>query len=161
MEHQPQIRRIPKIRLAGLRASMSFSRNTTPELWQRFSPLRKEVEGTVGSELFSAEVYPQNFFRSFDSATLFEKWAAVQVNPGALVPEGMEVLEVPEGEYAVFVFKGKADNAAAFYSYIFTDWLPASAYSLDDRPHLAVMGEKYRHNHEDSEEEIMIPVRRR
>jgi AraC family transcriptional regulator len=39
------------------------------------------------------------------------------------------------------------------------DWLPDSGFELDNRPHFAVMGEKYKRDDDASEEEIWIPVR--
>jgi len=38
------------------------------------------------------------------------------------------------------------------------DWLPQSGYQLDDRPHLAHMGEKYRGERDDTEEAFYLPI---
>jgi AraC family transcriptional regulator len=37
--------------------------------------------------------------------------------------------------------------------------LPNSAYELDDREHFELLGEKYKNNDPNSEEEIWIPIR--
>ncbi|RYE38364.1 MAG: GyrI-like domain-containing protein, partial [Sphingobacteriales bacterium] len=42
---------------------------------------------------------------------------------------------------------------------IFTEWLPNSAYELDDRPHFELLGSKYKNDDAESEEEIFVPVR--
>jgi AraC family transcriptional regulator len=42
--------------------------------------------------------------------------------------------------------------------YIFNTWLPQSNYQLAPRPHFEILGEKYKNNHPDSEEEIWIPI---
>jgi AraC family transcriptional regulator len=42
--------------------------------------------------------------------------------------------------------------------YIFNTWLPKSGYQLDRRPHFEILGEKYKNNNPDSEEEIWIPI---
>jgi AraC family transcriptional regulator len=47
-----------------------------------------------------------------------------------------------------------------FFTYIFTRWLPASGYQLDNRPHFEILGDKYKNNDPESEEEIWIPVRK-
>lgn len=75
------------------------------------------------------------------------------------VPEKMKTLVIPSGLYAVFNYKGSAAEAAKFYQYIFATWLPDSDYILDNRPHFALMGEKYKNDSQDSEEEIWIPLR--
>ncbi len=54
---------------------------------------------------------------------------------------------------------GPASKGPETYRNIFETWLPASGYVLDNRPHFAVMGEKYRNEDPDSEEEIWIPIK--
>jgi AraC family transcriptional regulator len=137
---------------------MSFANMNTYELWSSFMPRRKAIKHNIGSELYSAEVYPSGFFNAFDPTAPFEKWAAVEVSNTEIIPEGMKVLHSPEGLYAVFLFKGTTADAPAFYNAIFTQWLPANAYKLDARPHFAVMGTKYKNNDPESEEEIWIPI---
>lgn len=143
----------------GMSKDMSFANNTTPDLWRAFMPRRKEIQNVIGIELYSGEVYPNNFFISFNPSTPFQKWAAVEVENFDQVPARMETLISPAGLYAVFNYKGTNAGAAEFYRKIFTEWLPASAYQLDARPHWAVMGTKYKNNDPDSEEEIWIPVK--
>ena len=76
-----------------------------------------------------------------------------------IVPVGMETIEIFEGLYAVFHFKGDQSNAATFFNAIYTEWMPASNYELDDRPQFEILGAKYKINHPNSEEEIWIPVK--
>ncbi|MFM9945765.1 MAG: GyrI-like domain-containing protein, partial [Bacteroidia bacterium] len=42
---------------------------------------------------------------------------------------------------------------------IYGTWIPNSEYNLDNRPHFEILGEKYKNNHPDSEEEIWIPIK--
>jgi len=71
----------------------------------------------------------------------------------------MKTITSPEGLYAVFVHKGAASEGPKTYQYIFTTWLPASDYQLDNRPHFAIMGEKYKGEDPGSEEELWIPIK--
>ena len=155
---EPGIESIAEKKFAGRRITMSFAENRTRELWQGFMPLRREIADAVGMELYSVEVYPADFFDAFDPEAAFEKWAAVEVASFDALPEGLETLTAPAGLYAVFPHRGPASEAIITYTYIFQNWLPASEYRLDDRPHFAVMGEKYKNEDPDSEEEIWIPV---
>jgi AraC family transcriptional regulator len=66
--------------------------------------------------------------------------------------------DLPAGTYAVFVHKGGPSKAAQTFQYILTEWLPGSEYVLDQRPHFEVLGEKYKHNDPEAEEEIWLPV---
>lgn len=146
-------------KLVGKRIKMSFAGNKTFELWRAFMPRRREIENAVGAELYSVEIYDPGFHSPFDPQREFEKWAAVEVADFTRVPDRMESLTIPEGLYAVFLHRGPAREGERTYRYIFENWLPGSGFSLDDRPHFAVMGEKYKPDAADSEEEIWIPVK--
>jgi len=74
-------------------------------------------------------------------------------------PVQMERLTVPDGLCAVFVHRGPASTGPKTYEYIFRSWLPSSDFTLDNRPHFALIGEKYKQNDQDSEEEIWIPIK--
>lgn len=71
----------------------------------------------------------------------------------------MGIFIIPAGQYAVFHYKGSHNNGFDVFSYIFGEWLPASGYELDDRPHFELLGPKYKNGDPDSEEEIWIPIR--
>lgn len=155
---QPRIETTPERQFAGVKLKMSFAENRTRDLWQTFIPRRREIMNAVGTEVYSIEVYPPGFFEHFTPEAEFEKWAAVEVSPLEVLPGGFETLTAPAGLYVVFLHRGPASEAIITYTYIFQTWLPASEYRLDDRPHFAVMGEKYKNEEHDSEEEIWIPV---
>ena len=158
---QPEIVSIDPKLLVGLKTEMSFSENKTAALWQTFMP-KKHLVSAKSDELFSVEVYPDlNFFKTFDPTKTFEKWAAVEVNSAENLAEDFEVLKISEGLYTKFIYQGKASEAARFYSKIFGKWLPNSEYKLANRPHFAVMDEKYKGEEAISEEEIFIPIEKK
>jgi len=66
-------------------------------------------------------------------------------------------LVVPSGLYAVFDYKGSS-AASDIFQYIYASWIPNSRYQIARRPHFEVLGEKYRNNDPNSEEEIWIPI---
>lgn len=155
----PRIETIPEKTLVGKRMNMSYAANRTGELWGSFMPHRREIINPVSPDFYSVEVYPPHFFDQFDPQAMFEKWAAVEVDDLHSVPEKMETLVLPGGLYAVFLHKGTASAAPTTYNYIFRTWLPTADYLLDDRPHFALMGTKYKGEDPDSEEEIWIPIK--
>lgn len=159
MQLQPEIKTLSETRLVGKRINMSFAANRTSELWRNFMPLKSRIKYAIGSDLYSIEIYPEDFFAKFDPGREFIKWAAVPVSKSRELPEDLQELVIPEGLYAVFPYKGKASEAAGTYQYIYSTWIPGSEYTLDHRPHFAVMGEKYKNEDPDSEEELWIPVR--
>jgi AraC family transcriptional regulator len=156
---EPGIEILTEKKLVGKHIEMSFSNNKTGELWRSFMPKRREIGNPIGTELYSIEVYGNHFFSNFNLETEFEKWAAVEVTDFETVPEEMETITLPCGLYAVFLHKGAAIEGPETYQYIFETWLPESDFILDYRPHFAVMGEKYKNEDPDSEEEIWIPIR--
>ena len=159
---QPKIEMLEEKKLIGQKLRMSLAHNKTGELWRSFMPRRGEIKNPAGPELFSVEVFGDpDYFRNFDPAREFEKWAAVAVADFETVPEGMESLIVPAGLYAVFHYKGRPSEAQPTFQYIYGQWLPASGYLLDNRPHLAVMGAKYKGEDPESEEDLWIPVQKK
>nr|WP_294947160.1 GyrI-like domain-containing protein [uncultured Mucilaginibacter sp.] len=154
---QSRLEIMPEMRFIGKRITMSYTNNKTGELWRSFMPRRREVTA-AGTQLYSIEVYPAGFFLAFNPAREFEKWAAVEVDNAAGIPAGMEAHCSPEGLYAVFTHYGPASTGPETYRKIFTEWLPSSGYDVAQRPHFAIMGDKYLPESADSEEEIWIPV---
>lgn len=154
---KPRIENLIEKKLVGKRMKMSLADNKTFHLWQSFMLRRKEIVNNLNSELISLQVYDRTL-RLGDFNQEFEKWAAVEVADFSNVPEEMEALVLPGGLYAVFDYRGSSSDTRIF-QYIFRTWLTDSEYLLDDRPHFEVLGEKYKNNDPNSEEEIWIPVK--
>ncbi len=144
MHNPPTLVTAREIKLVGQRMQMTLADNRTAELWRHFLPRRREIKHYTGTALYSVEVYDDQYFANFDPANGFDKWAAVEVTEFAAIPEGLEPITLATGLYAVFVHHGPASAGRETYRYIFATWLPESDYLLDNRPHVAVMGEKYR-----------------
>ena len=139
---------------------MSMANNQTAKLWQTLMPRRSEISMVSGTDLYSVEIYPDtDFFREFSPVKEFQKWAATPVAGFKGVPDGMEMLIIPEGQYARFHYQGSIKEVPQAMQFIFGEWLPNSGYQLDDRPHFAVMGEKYSNTSPDSEEDFYVPIR--
>ncbi len=156
----PQIITIAAKTLVGKKRTMSFAKFTVSELWKSFLPVQHHIQHKVGTDLFSVAIYPPNHFTQFNPQQTFERWAAVEVSTISTIPKGMEQLVIPEGLYAVFHYKGNSNDSSIFQK-ILGEWLPASGYQLDDRPHFEVLGAGYKNNAPDSEEDIYIPIQPR
>ena len=156
----PRIETLTEKKLVGKRIKMTLSNNKTTELWRNFMQRRKEIKNNLTNELISMQVYDQTLdFDKFNPDTPFEKWAAAEVKDFDIVPVEMETFTLTGGLYAVFVHKGAASRGPETFQYIFGTWLPASEYFLDNRPHFEILGEKYKNEDPDSEEEVWIPVK--
>lgn len=162
MEHieiQPYIVQLSERKLVGKRLRMSLANDKTGELWRSFMMNRKSITNAIGVNLYSMQSFEPGYFEKFSPLNEFEKWALVEVPDFECVPDDMEAKVLPAGQYAVFHYKGSSAKGAQIFQYIFGKWLPGSAYMLDNRPHFELLGEKYKNNSADSEEEIWIPVK--
>ena len=121
-------------------------------------PMRHDIYNRLNDEVISLQNYDPGYFESFNPNAQFEKWTAVEVSVFDSIPIGMETMTLEEGLYAVFDYRGSSADPRIF-QYIFTTWLPGSAYQLDHRPHFEILGAKYKNNDSNSEEEIWIPIK--
>lgn len=154
----PNIIQLKEKTLIGVSVEMSVQENKTAQLWGKFGPQIRQIEGRIGGDKYSLQVYPDDYFQAYSPAKPFVKWALVEVEKGAACPQGMEVFSLSGGLYAVFDYKGSSADPAIF-QYIYSQWLPQSDYALDDRPHFEVLGDKYKNLDPESEEEIWIPIK--
>lgn len=155
----PRITILPEKKIIGMRITMSYSDYKARELWQRFMPRRKEVLNVIGTDYYSFQLFSPSFHDNFDPTAPFEYWAAVAVSDFEMIPGKMDSFTISSGLYAVFTYKGDVSGTPAAFEYIFATWLPSSDYFLDHRPHFEILGDKYKNDHPDSEEEIWIPVK--
>jgi len=153
----PRIEFLKEKKLVGLNIKMSLADNKTAQLWRAFGPRIKEINNKVSNDKISMQIYDSGYHQSFSPHKIFEKWATVEVKNFDDLPYGIKTFKLEEGLYAVFDYKGLSSDPSVF-EFIFFDWLPFSSYLLDERPHFEVLGEKYKNNDRDSEEEIWIPV---
>lgn len=156
---KPRIEIINDKKLIGKRMKMSYADYRIRELWNSFMPRRKEIINNLTNDLISLVEYTPSHFENFNPTNEFERWAAVEVENFNSIPDEMETYILPSGLYAVFNYTGTSSGAAAFFHYIYSEWVPSSDYVLDDRAHFEVLGEKYKNNDPSSEEEIWIPIK--
>ena len=142
-----------------MKSQMSYATYNPTPLWQRFMPRRKEIQNTVGDDLYSVQVFGATFWEQFDPTASFDKWVGIEVSADDTVPSDMKLLTIPEGLYAIFTFVGNEQMAPAFFEKIYGEWLPNSIYDLDDRPHFEILGTKYKRHDPTSEETVWIPIK--
>lgn len=159
---KPRIETIPKKKLVGKSIKMSLANNKTAELWSSFMPQKKEIKNTIGSDLYSMQIYDKSLnFKDFNPQTEFLKCAMIETSDFENIPENMETRILEGGLYAVFIHKGMPKDFPKTSQYIFGQWLPNSEYELDQREHFELLDSKYKNNDENSEEEVWIPIKQR
>lgn len=153
----PRIEKLKEKKLVGYNLLMSLTNNKTSQLWGKFGPKINEITNRVSEDKISMQIYDSSYYASFNPDNQFEKWATVEVEDFERIPKGMHSFTLREGIYAVFDYKGSSSDTSIF-QYIFWKWLPNSPYQVDDRPHFEVLGNRYKNNDPNSEEEIWIPI---
>ncbi len=158
MKYAHRIEIIEEKQLAAMGMEMSFAENKTGLLWLNFMTVRHHIQSRKDENLISMQIYNEGFFDLFNPHNTFKKWAAAEIHLPAIIPTNMELVTIPAGMYAIFEYKGLNTDTSVF-EYILQEWLPKSAYALDNRPHFEILGPKYRNNDPNSEEEICIPIK--
>lgn len=158
MQPAPKIEQSSNRILIGISLSMSLVADKTHLLFRQFMPRRKEISNRINKDVLDLKAYPEGYFLNFSPAVTFTKWALTEVSIVEEIPEGMEVFQLPGGLYAVFHHQGlMTDNS--IFAYIYSDWLPHSAYQLDDRPHFDVLSEKTQIRDPEASQEIWLPIK--
>jgi AraC family transcriptional regulator len=157
---EPRIEKITEKKLVGKRIRATLSNDKIFELWRSFMPRRKAIKNIKSHDLFSLQIYEKGVdIKNFTKDTEFEKWAALEVTEFETIPVDMESYTLAGGLYAVFLHRGAASSGPKTFQYIFEKWLPKSEYIFDYRPHFEILGDLYKNEEPDSEEEIWIPVK--
>lgn len=155
----PYIRIFPSKKLFGKHTTVTMASDDPTALWRPFKMKLKEL-GINNTECFySIQVYDGVDFSQFTPSTEFEKWAAIELDNRQKPPRDMETFELVGGKYAVFIHKGTSVTLHKTTDFIFGEWLPNSGFSLDNRPHLAIMTSNYRPDDPNAEELICIPLK--
>lgn len=151
---KPTIIDIKEKKLIGQKSQMlQHQFENIVALWKQFMPRKHHIKNTISQELIALQDY--SGFGNFEVP--FDIWACVEVSKSIDIPNHMENYTIPAGKYAKFLHKGM--NAGATYQKIMREWLPNSRYSIDNRPHFQVMGEKYKNGSPDSEEDFYVPIK--
>ena len=154
-----RIEKIAEKKFVGKNSTMSLANNRTRELWKSFMPHRNKIQNSIGHEFYSIQIYDPEFFYHFDVNREYKKWACREVENFGNIPDSLDTIVIESVLYAVFIHRGTAETAPLTFKYIFETWLPDSNYTLDNRPHLEVLGEKYKNDDPASEEEFWIPIK--
>ena len=155
----PRIETLSPRILVGMRMEMSMADDRTSDLWRSFGPRIRTISGRVTDGTVAVRRY-RTAPDVFDPEAVFERWAGVEVSGHEAVPEGLETCRIAGGPYAVFQHRGPASDLRTFRSF-FQEWLPASPFELDRRPHFELLPASYDPWSPEATEECFVPVRMR
>ncbi len=131
------------------------------KLWKEFRSSIVQFKFRLDHNYYSVNVYDRTFDPSiFSNKEVYSKWAAVLVKSPMDCPDSFSSLIIPAGTYAVFEHRGPASAFRSSAIFIYGDWLPASGFQLDHRPHFEILGPSYQPDDPGASEEVWIPVRK-
>jgi len=98
----PRIEILEQKILVGVSCQMSVVENKTGLLWKSFIPVITSIEHRIGTDKYSLQIYPSDYFKAFNPNVPFTKWAGIEVSKADEVNPELEVLVIPAGLYAIF-----------------------------------------------------------
>ncbi len=116
----------PAMRLVGMkiRTTIPNASKECPVLWHEFMP--REI-----GELFGGSK-PTYGVSTTARRQQFDYWAAVEIDPNLPIPDDMETVLIPHGEYAFCKVPGYESLDEA-YDYMFREWLPRQSDYVHQR----------------------------
>lgn len=150
-----RIETIEPKKLIGFSITTSFQDDKKQIVWKKFMMRRNEIVNRISNQLFSLQIYPENFTPN----QTFRKYALAEVSDFDNNPNDFETFELESGKYLIFNYKGKAENGPELFRYIFQNVIPENQFEVDNRPHFEIFGDDYNPNDDTAEEEIWIPIK--
>ena len=118
----------PKI-LAGLhKRYTSETMGEIPALWTEFVPFMHTMPNRVGPTDYGV------VWDAWTNGPHFEYMAAAEVSTKEGLPEGLETLDIPSVNCAVFEHVGSLSKLCETIDAIYTGWLPSSGAKLAGFP---------------------------
>ncbi|MFO7692290.1 MAG: GyrI-like domain-containing protein [Vicinamibacterales bacterium] len=92
-------------------------------IWQAFESRRREIDSIAADKVYFGVNLPTG------DEQVTEYLAGMMVPSGTAAPEGLDMRDVPGGDYAVFECVAQAIGAT--YQHVFAAWLPTAAVQFD------------------------------
>jgi len=160
---EPLILTRKALTVVGLKYRGQNRQGQVRQLWRRFALRAAEIGQQVSGGSYGVMggyEQPCGGMGNYDpSYGEFDYLAGVEVDSVANMPAGMESWEIPEQQYAVFVFPFR--DMRQNYRYIYQEWLPASEYQLAEAPELEFYPATFDPDDQNSEMFLYLPIKPR
>ena len=144
---------LPAFKVMGMKYRGKNENQEIAAMWSKFNTRAQEIpaigECAFGVCLMISDA-PQG---------VFEYIAGLKVAEGAVAPEGMVVVDVPENKYAVFEHRGAMELLGKTYHAIINEWFPQSGKHPTGGYDMEVYDEKFKNFAPDSVFYIYEPVK--
>ncbi len=152
----PIILHRPTFSISGL-VYTGYETEMVNRLWEKFWQFQKKGLIKVNRS--------QNLgvcFHNIDmhGTEVFEYYAGFETECSIDTPDSMKTVDIPENDYVLFTHKGSIDKIELTYDQIYGTWLPYSEYKPTMDLDVIVVDSRFSGQSENSEVDILIPIRR-
>ena len=144
-----------EIKLVGMMERIVMPNNTIGQLWGKFNSRFGEIKNIVNNMacygVADNMAEPNNF----------DETVATEVSDFEDIPEGMITKVIPARKYLVFTHKGLLADGSLMKTYekIYSEILPTLEFKVDNDFNFELYDERFKHDSEDSEFDIYIPIK--
>ena len=124
-----------------------------PALWARLVLRSAEVADVIPGVNYGVGIEDRK-----DGEPGFLYTAGTAVSSVGRVPEGMSVLAIPAGRYAVFTHRGPVTHLAKTIVAVWHQWLPRSGLKARHAPDFECYDRRFKMNKPDSEVDLYVPI---
>ena len=156
---QPRFESKPTFTVVGKTCHFTMKNNVIPRLWDEFGKYRGAIPHAIHKAAYGVCFY-QSMEDAKDDIT-FTYLAGFEVSKVDSLPGGMTARTLPACDYAIFEHKGSLDTLQETYTYIFSQWLPSSGYTVVKQDDFELYGDRFKYGEADSVMEIWIPVKKK
>ena len=149
---EPRLESRPAMIVIGMHYRGKNENEEIPALWQAFWPRHAEIQGR------KSDIISYGLSYNFDTEkSEFDYIAGFEVGADSPVPEGMQRVEVPAQQYAVFECSLPALMETIQYAY--DEWVPKSSYQRSpDGFELEVYDERFMPDEGKLEMSLWAPI---
>lgn len=150
---EPRLLRMNSLTCAGLSEDIEMPRDKEriPSLWARLQSRIPEITNSCGPAMGVVS-------RSGKPACVSYA-ACIQVCDIKNIPEGLDVIAVPAGDYAEFVHEGPVSDLFRACDHIYRSWFPGSGLLMGDGPMVEVYPENFRGNEPNPGIRLLVSVK--
>jgi len=158
---EPTIRFHPERLLIGLRTqfySVDSEKNNIaaqlPSLWDNFLERIGEVSNTLSGACYGV------LYRIDENNEQLNYMAGIEVSRVNGIPDGMELMTIPESCYAQFEHRGQPEQLNNTVNFVYCNWLLNSEYIHSYGPDIEIFGSDYLPASSDSIIHYAIPKKK-
>jgi len=151
----PRLLSMNQVICAGLREDIEMPRDKEriPELWSRLQSRIPEIKKICGPAMGVVSGSAKSGCVNYA--------ACVQVADTNSLPENLDIITVPAGNYAEFVHEGPVSGLFGTCDQIYRSWFPASGLLMGDGPMVEVYPQNFRGNEPNPRIRLLVSVKDR